>query len=116
MALDLRGGDIWVLNGREYPIRFCKTWKHLPGSTASFRRMCTETASSKRNPAVTGTGRGDPVALLSGIKCTPADPTDEGTDDVHTRSMTKGPYQLLSCLVDGGDTFYELFLEDIKKP
>ena len=116
MALDLRGGDILVTGGREYPIRFCKSWKHGPGSTASFVRQCTETASTKRAPAISSTGRGDPVTVLTGIKCTPLDPTDEGTDDVHVRQMTKGPYQLLTTLVDGGDTFYELFLEDIKKP
>lgn len=113
MPLDIREGDDLTLGGRDYPIIFCGVWKTRSGSTPSMRRMCSETASTKRPPANVGAVRGNPTVNLTGIKCQPLDPA--GQKDVALRQLPYAPYELLRTIVDGGDTFYELFVEKVRK-
>ncbi|MDD2921789.1 MAG: hypothetical protein PHQ36_05830 [Anaerolineales bacterium] len=114
MALDIREGDILVIGGREYPIRFCGDYSFAPGSTSSMRRMCSTTASTKRSPAVVGGVRGDPEVKLTGIKCAPLDPVSQ-RESLALRNVTQAPYELLKTIMDGGDMFYTLFVENIRK-
>lgn len=111
MSLDIRSGDFFTVGSISYTIRTCNPWTDRVGSTASMRRMCSVTASTKRKPAVVGAKRGLPAAKLSGLKCTPLDPPS--TETLH-REVTQAPMKLLETFVDGGDTFYHLILEDLK--
>jgi hypothetical protein len=113
--LDIREGDILVMNGKEYPILYCATWKDaVAGSTATFKRMCSETASTKRPPAVSGAVRGDPEELLSSIKLTPLDPLGRHYS-MMVATLPRHPYEMRAAYVDGGDTFYEILVEYIRK-
>jgi hypothetical protein len=113
MSLDIREGDILVVDAKNYQIRFCGDWKYGPGSTASMRRMCSITASTLRPPATSGSVRGNPSTNLTGVKCTPLDPASD--NDLAIRNLTGAPYELLRTIVNGGDTFYELYVEKIRK-
>lgn len=113
MSLDIREGDLLVMNGREFPILFCGVWKTRIGSTPSMKRMCSETASTKRPPAVVGAVRGLPVTNLTGIKCTPLDPV--GQRDLAVRNLPIAPTDARKTIIDGGDTFYEVYVENIRK-
>jgi hypothetical protein len=115
MSLDIKEGDVLVVGANEYPIRSCAEWSWRYSRT--FRRMATVTASTKRNPALVSGKRGAPVANLTGVKCTPLDPVDpelavklrSGRSDLGT------PHELLVTFVDGGNVFYRLVLEDLKR-
>jgi hypothetical protein len=110
MALDLREGDYLVAGGKEYPIRSCAAWAWERGRAA--RRLMTVTASTKRAPALSSGRRGELVAVLTGIKCTPLDPIDP---ELRQRLDLRTPHELLGTFVDGGDTYYALVLEDLKR-
>lgn len=111
MALDIREGDILTLGGVEYPILFCGVWKSRRGSTPAQVRMCSETAGTKRPPS--GVVRGNPVANLSDLKCMPLDPAS--SMDIELRTLPTAPRVIKRTIVDGGDTFYEVFVEHLKK-
>ncbi len=111
MALNIREGDILVLGGVEYPILFCGVWKSRRGSTPAQVRMCSETAGTKRPPS--GVVRGDPTTQLSNIKCMPLDPAS--AMDIEVRNLPTAPRVIKRTIVNGGDTFYELFVEHLKK-
>lgn len=110
MALDIREGDIFVAGGKEYPIRSCAEWRWFAGR--SMRRLLRVTASTKRAPAMSGGKRGAPVTHLTGIRSTPLDPLDP---EVAERLALNTPHELLQTVVDGGDTFYALALEELKR-
>ena len=110
MALDLREGDILVVAGAEYPIRSCAAWEW--GHGRAMQRMCTKTATTKRSPAVSGGKRGVPVTKLFDLRCTPLDPL---TAELAQRVGLDTPHELLQTYVDGGDVYYELVLEDLKR-
>ena len=110
MALDIREGDMLTVGGVDYPIRACAswTWRHGRG----IRRMCELEAGTKRSPAVTGGKRSTPVEHLVGIACTPLDPL---TAELAQRVALDTPHELLQAYVDGGNVYYELVLEDLKR-
>ena len=108
--LDIKEGDYLVVGASEYPIRSCAEWKWRYGR--NFKRMATVTASTKRNPAITSGKRGAPVANLTGVKCTPLDPISE---DLANRLELETPHELLVSFADGGNVFYRLVLEDLKR-
>lgn len=110
MALDIREGDILVVGGSEYPIRSCAAWTW--GHGRAMRRLCTVTATTKRNPTVTAGKRGAPVAKLADLRCTPLDPL---TAELAQRVGLDTPHELLQTYVDGGDMYYELVLEELKR-
>lgn len=66
-------------------------------SSASFRRMASVTATTKRPPAVAGGKRGAPVAHLAALACTPLDPLDP---ELRERVGTRAPVEALQTLVD----------------
>lgn len=111
MSLDLREGDTLVLGGKEYPVKSCAEW---PWSLASqiLASFATQTASTKRSPAIVNGKRGAPATNLASVKCTPAYPASA---DVAQRAGLDTPHELLQVYVDGGDVCYELVLEDLKR-
>lgn len=113
MALDIREGDFLILDGVEYPILFCEVWESEHGSTPSMVRMCRKTASTKRPPAVVGAVRGDAVTRLAEIKCMPLDPI--GQKDIAVRNLPRAPYEMKKTIVNGGDTFYQVYVEKVRK-
>lgn len=110
MALDIREGDILVMSGTEYPIRSCAEWKW--GAGRAGRRLMNQTASTKRSPVIVSGKRGTPTTKLSSLRCTPLDPV---APDLAQRMGLNTPHELLETTVDGGDVFYVLVVEDLKR-
>ncbi len=114
MTLDIRAGDILVRGSKNHPVVWCGVWEDEGESDQSMRAMCSVTASTKRNPAISGGKRGDPVQVIASMKCTPLDPSSSNTRDMVVRSIPAAPTDLLECIVDGGDTFYHLVVERVR--
>lgn len=110
MALDLREGDILVVSAVEYPIRSCAAWKW--GAGRAGRRLMNQTASTKRSPAMVGGKRGTATTQLSALRCSPLDPV---APDLAERMGLNTPHELLQTTVDGGDVFYVLVVEELKR-
>lgn len=115
MALNIRQGDVLVVGTKEYPILFCGEFSHESGSTASMKKMCRVTASTKRRPAVVSGKRGDPVTQIVSMKCTPLDPASAYARELVVRELPQAPINILETMVDGGDTFYTLVVEKVLK-
>ena len=109
--LDIREGDILVVGAKEYPIRSCAEWV-WGRSGRAMRRFLTVTASTKRQPAISGGKRGLAETYLVAIPCTPLDPVDP---ELMKRMALDTPHEVLQTFVDGGDTYYHLMLEDMKR-
>ncbi|MBP8291476.1 MAG: hypothetical protein KAX65_01810 [Caldilineaceae bacterium] len=110
MALDLREGDILVVSAVEYPIRSCAAWKW--GAGRAGRRLMNQTASTKRSPAIVSGKRGTPTTNLASLRCSPLDPV---APDLAQRMGLNTPHELLQTTVDGGDVFYVLVVEELKR-
>ena len=110
MALDLREGDILVVSAVEYPIRSCAAWDWRYGR--AMRRLLTVTASTKRSPAIVSGKRGTPTTNLASLRCSPLDPV---APDLAQRMGLNTPHELLQTTVDGGDVFYVLVVEELKR-
>jgi len=72
--------------------------------SASFSRLATETASTKRNPAIASGKRGSPATYLTGLRCTPLDPVDP---EMRNRLNLDTPYELLQTFVVGAQDILE---------
>lgn len=107
---DIREGDIFEIGNRSYPIRSCAEWDWAGGR--SIRRLAVKTASTKRNPTLVGGKRGAPTPQLINIKCTPLDQVDP---ELRQRMALNTPHELLQTFVDGGNVYYHLILEDLKR-
>jgi len=112
VALDIREGDVLVVAGTEYPIKACGEWAWGYVHARGMRRMCSATASTKRTPDMSGGKRGPIADHLTGLRCTPLDPVDP---NLAQRLALNTPHELLQSYVDGGDIFYELVVEDLKR-
>ena len=110
MALDLREGDILVVSAVEYPIRSCAEWKW--GAGRAGRRLMNQTASTKRLPTIVSGKRGSATTKLSSLRCSPLDPV---APDLAQRMGLNTPHELLQTTVDGGDVFYVLVVEELKR-
>ena len=110
MSLDIREGDIYVVGTNEYPIRSCAAWAWNAGR--GIKRLLKVDASTKRYPSMSSGKRGAPVANLTGLRSTPLDPF---SPDLAQREALDTPHTLLQTFVDGGDVFYDLVLEDLKR-
>lgn len=67
-------------------------------SSASFARMATVTASTKRNPGVIGKQQGEPVTYIASLACTPLDPVDP---EVRQTLGLGTPHLVLETFCDG---------------
>lgn len=112
-------------------------------SSASFTRLATVTASTKRPPALSGGNRGVPATKIASLKCLPLMPASENrTSEIQERPGLSSPVKLLTTFVDSaldiaegdilvigsasysiktaeswpwlGSTYLKLTLEDIK--
>lgn len=73
---------------------------------ASFAKVATVSASTKRPPAPLAGKRGEPVAHLPSFNCTPLDPvsaTSGAWAKVEKRAGLETPLELLETFVDGAD-------------
>lgn len=117
--LDIRRGDLATASdGKSFHIRDLESHQFDPGSTESFKHMCTERISLKRNPAVVAGKRGLPVAVpdMTDIPCTPFDST---SGELHAGGGGIGgglPVELRESLVDGGDVYYRILVEERESP
>jgi hypothetical protein len=66
-------------------------------SSKSFGIHATVTASTKRNPSISGGKRGTPTTNISSLSCTPLDPV---TPEIATRAGLNTPYEALETYVD----------------
>jgi hypothetical protein len=110
--MDIREGDILVVGGKDYPIKECGEWKTNRMNTPGFRRMATESASTKRSPAMVGGKIGAATARLLALKCTPLDPVSA---EIQKRVALDTPMELLQTFITDGSGFVHLVLEDLKK-
>lgn len=73
-------------------------------SSASFTRMTSVTASTKRSPALDANGmRGEPATNIASLVCTPLDPADsEQARDLafRLRQELDSPFEILQTFVD----------------
>ncbi|MCO5182186.1 MAG: hypothetical protein M9896_19280 [Candidatus Promineofilum sp.] len=112
MALDIREGDVLVVGDREHPIRSCGEWAWNRSQASGMRRMCSVTAVTMRSPQVVDGKRGALATHLRNVRCMPLDPVEP---DLAQRMALNTPHELLQTTVDGGDVFYSLVLEDLKR-
>lgn len=64
----------------------------------SFATLATETASTKRPPAVSGGRRGTAATNIASLACTPLDPVDS---EIRQRLVLDTPHEVLQTFVDG---------------
>lgn len=114
MTLDIREGDYLVVGSKSYPIASCAEWRWDNDAFDDSLPFALVEASTKRQaPMDKTTGkRGAATTKLTGLWCTPLDPL---TPDLQTRErLSSGAKESLQTIVDGGDVFYALTLEDLK--
>ena len=109
MSLDIREGDILIVDDSEYQIKSCAEWSWGPNSSLD---LTTITASTKRNPAIANGKIGVPVVNLSSVEVTPIDPVNP--DLVPRALLESAAHELLETHADGTDVFYRLILEQLK--
>ena len=66
--------------------------------SATFRRMLTVTAGTKRTPDFTGTKRGEADSYLADLKVSQLLPISR---ELMERAPTNSPYALFECCCDG---------------
>lgn len=110
--MDVREGDVLVANGKDYPIKSCAEWSTDRMNTVGLRRMAKVAASTKRSPGIISGKRGEPVTLLTSLKCTPLDPV---TPDIQKRVALDTPMELLQTFITDNSGFVHLVVEDLKK-
>lgn len=105
-----RGDLLITADGRNYFIRDLEKRSFRFGSTPSMRYMATVSVNVWRNPDVDEQGRrGDPVLVLSNVKCTPIDAT---RGELDASALSGGmPAETLITFIDGGDVFYRCLLD-----
>ena len=110
MERDVRECDVVVVSAVACPTRPCAAWKW--GAGRAGRRLMNQTASTKRSPAIVSGKRGTPTTNLASLRCSPLDPV---APDLAQRMGLNTPHELLQTTVDGGDVFYVLVVEELKR-
>jgi hypothetical protein len=114
--LDIKAGDILVVDGKQYPIKACEAWVLTqPGVNAlqfGFLMMATLQATVLRNPPMTNGKRGDPQINLANLRCTPLDPVQA---DIVMRMGLSTPFDVLQTVVADCSGFILLTIEDLKR-
>ncbi len=106
--LDIRRTDTFVTNGRAYNIKSVEPYTGF-GTTASFARMATQTASVQRRPAVASGERANLQTVIPSLKCTPLDPVQA---DVALDPGLKQPHILLQTFCGDATGFFKLIVQD----
>lgn len=97
MALDIAFGDLLTLDGDEYPIKGVERWNLAAGM--GMLALMTETAATKRAPAMSGGKRGAAVTHLTALQCTPLLPL---TGEKEPRPLPHN-VQSFECFIDDTD-------------
>lgn len=110
MTLDVRGGDVLVVSGVEYPVRSCAVWAWRY-SRHGLRRFLTVTCDVQR-AVIDMNGRLTSMATVeSGATCLPLDPVEP---DLRERMGLRTPHELLQTVLDGGTEYYHLVVEKLR--
>lgn len=112
MSLDIKEGDTLMVGTKEYPIKSCADWSDWDYGSHGLRRFLKVKASTKRSPSMSSGKRGSSTMQIRSLKCTPLDPVSA---EIASRPDLETPHELLQTFADGGDAFYHLILEDIKR-
>lgn len=114
MSEDVKQGDVLVTNGKEYAIRKVNPWFDPDTPLVAMGFICNQTAQIKRAPSPDGITkkRGDPVLQNFTLNVSPVDPPSFATQQIFIADGTHAPTNLRECYVNGGDTFYQLILEE----
>lgn len=107
--LDLREGDQLIVGSTTYRIRYVGEYAGW-GTSRSFSRMATVTASTKRPSAVVS-GVRTLATQIASLSCTPIDPA---ASDLQQTIATKAPYELKECFAGDSTGFVRLALEELK--
>lgn len=110
MALDIREGDYLTVEEKSYPIRACAEWAWDYGR--GMRRLCKVEASTKRRAKTAGGRAGEFETIETDLLIMPLDPA---SSEIARRLGTDAPHELLVTYANGGNVFYELTLEDLKR-
>lgn len=109
--VDIREGDTLVVGSEEYPVKAVEIWARTSFNTSSFAKMANVTASTKRNPAISGGKRGAQATSLTGLSITPLDPV---TQDVIERLALESPVRLLETFIADSTGFVHVIVEDLQ--
>lgn len=112
MTIDVVDGDLLTVGGVDFPIRSVDEFSTTQMNTASFARMATLSAATKRSVTASGR-RGAATAHLTGLKCTPLDPAPI-RPNVQTTEL-QSPAKMLVTFITDGDGFVRLEIEDIRQ-
>lgn len=110
-ALDIREGDILVIDGTEYPVRSAAWWNGRI-TFSGFSRLASVTASTKRSPTLSGGKIGAAVTNLTNVLCTPLDPVDA---EVRQRLALNTPHEVLQVYAFNASGFAHLIVEELKR-
>lgn len=110
--LDIKRTDTLVVGSKSYNIKSIEPYTGF-GTTASFARMATVTASTKRRPTVSSGERGALATAIASLKCTPLDPVQA---DVALDPGLKQPHVLLQTFCGDTTGFFKLVVQDKDLP
>jgi hypothetical protein len=115
MALDIREGDYLTVGAKDYPIKQCEEWAWDYGS--GMRRFCRVEATTKRRERLAGGKAGEWETIETDLLVTPLDPAGGSSvsSRIALREALNTPHELLETSVNGGDVFYHLILENLKR-
>lgn len=112
MAIDVRPGDLLVVNGREYPVVAVADWE-MAFQSPGFARLATKTATVKRTTVASGKRGGAPVAVPGlTLTCTPLDPFDNSKQST-TELQT--PFVFLQTFATDSSSFVHIILENLQR-
>lgn len=111
MSLDVREGDVLVLDGQEYPIKSVGEWAFISLSHA-MRRMLRYTCSTLRNPVVVNGKRGMAETHLTDLRCTALDPV---SPELRSRLGLETPHELKQVFAVSSDGYAHIIVEELKR-
>ena len=111
-VLDVKEGDLLVVDGVEYPVKSVKRWTVPLVTSRSFQYMATVQAVTKRNPDVVNGKRGEPVVHLALLNILPLDPVDE---DVQTRAGMGTPVKRFQTSASVFNEFILITVEELQR-
>jgi hypothetical protein len=109
--VDIREGDILVIGTKEYPVKACSDWAKTGTYSASFQRLATISATTKR-ATTSGDKRLAASTYLTGLTVTPLDPVSA---ELASTMGLDTPHELLQTFIADTTGFLQLILEDLKE-
>ena len=109
--IDIREGDTLVVGSETYPVKAVEIWTKANWNTSAFQKMANVSASTKRNPTISGGKRAAQTTSISGLSITPLDPV---TQDVVERLALESPVRLLETFIADSTGFVHVIVEDLQ--